>query len=134
MKSWKILSPYQQFNVKEKHKICNLRFLSREFLTGFRKRKLQRKNKAAEELKQKLKLEKKKIHEQTKLMYKKIMRSQMPAPEITHLLSEEIDMGEHSVSVTEVSPELAAKAQNWIGQNQVMPVINNVSYTLSLVT
>lgn len=92
----------------------------REFLTGFHKRKVQRKKKAQEELDKQLKVERKRIKAEAKQAYKKLVLSQRTIPELEELLSQEIDMGTHSVSVTELSSAELARENNWIGANQVI--------------
>ncbi|XP_034248894.1 nucleolar protein 12 [Thrips palmi] len=89
----------------------------REFLTGFRKRKLERKAKFQEELQKKLKEERKRIREAAKESYKTMVKSHSTIPEIEHLLKEEHDLGTHSVEIVELSSQALAKENNWIGAN-----------------
>ncbi|XP_025829597.1 nucleolar protein 12 [Agrilus planipennis] len=89
----------------------------REFLCGFRKRKLQRKQKAQEELKKQLKEEKKRLKAEAKECYKTLVKSYKPVPEVEHLLLQEYEEDEVNVKVLELSTSEIAKHNNWIGPN-----------------
>ncbi|KAF3421786.1 hypothetical protein E2986_09911 [Frieseomelitta varia] len=112
----------------------------REFLTGFRKRKLQRKQKAKEELQQQLKEERKRIkHEesiyiciililcdaiikyyflQTRERYKKLL-SNRDIPEIQQLLSQqEYETEGHTISILELNTADLAEKNTLIGENK----------------
>lgn len=71
-----------------------------------------------EEFEQQLKSERKRIKNESREAYKKLLLQHKPIPEL-NLHSEEIDMGTHSVSVTELSAAELAKSNNWIGLNEV---------------
>ncbi|KAF2905199.1 hypothetical protein ILUMI_00976 [Ignelater luminosus] len=90
----------------------------REFLSGFHKRKLQRKKKAKEKLEQELKEEKKRLKAEAKESYKKLVKSHTPIPEIENLLAEEYDDEDVNVKVVELSTNEIAKQNHWIGTNQ----------------
>ncbi|KAK6624340.1 hypothetical protein RUM44_011199 [Polyplax serrata] len=90
----------------------------REFLTGFHKRNLERRQKALEEFEKQLKIERSRIKAESKEAYRKILMMQRPVPELD-LFSQEIDMDTHSVTVTEMSAAQLAKSNNWIGENQI---------------
>jgi len=90
----------------------------REFLTGFHKRKLQRKKKAKEELEQDLKNEKKRLKAEARESYKKLVKSYAPIPEVEDLLAEEYEDDDVNVKVVELSRSEIAKQNNWIGINQ----------------
>ncbi|XP_074647929.1 nucleolar protein 12-like [Tubulanus polymorphus] len=74
-----------------------------EFLTGFQKRKTERRKKAQEQMIQKLKDEKKKIKQEYKEKILHSIKNQRSVPEVEHLVdSQTFDFPEHSVTVTEV--------------------------------
>lgn len=90
----------------------------REFLTGFRKRKLQRKQKAKEELQQRLKEERKKIKQETRERYKKLL-SNRDIPEIQQLLSQqEYETEGHTISILELNTADLAEKNTLIGENK----------------
>lgn len=89
----------------------------REFLTGFHKRKLERKVHFQEELKKQMKEERRRIKQKAKESYKTMVKSHQTIPEIEHLLKEEHDLGSHSVEIVELSTQELAKQNNWIGAN-----------------
>ncbi|KAE8739382.1 hypothetical protein FOCC_FOCC015117 [Frankliniella occidentalis] len=91
----------------------------REFLTGFHKRKVERKAKFQENLKQMLRDERKRIKADAKESYKKMVVSHRSVPEVEHLLEEEHDLGTHSVEIKELSTNELAEQNNWIGANQM---------------
>lgn len=99
----------------------NLTFLNvnRDFLTGFHKRKLQRKKKAQEELKQQLQDERKRLKAEAKESYKKLVVSHRPIPELEHLLKDEYEDEDVNVTVVELSTNEIASSNNCIGPNQV---------------
>ncbi|KAL1494004.1 hypothetical protein ABEB36_009679 [Hypothenemus hampei] len=90
----------------------------REFLTGFRKRKLQRKKQAQEKLEKELKEERKRLKAEAKESYKKLVVSHRDIPELENLLSTEYEEDDVTVKVTELSTNEIAKQNNWIGANQ----------------
>lgn len=109
-------------NNKKKKRKVNLVFdpqARREFLTGFHKRKVERKAKFKEDLKQMLKDERKRIKQEAKESYKKLVVSHRSVPEVEHLLHEEHDLGTHSVEIKELSTNELAQQNNWIGANQI---------------
>lgn len=91
----------------------------REFLTGFHKRKLQRKKKAQEELQRQLKEERKRLKTEARESYKKLLVSHRPVPEVEHLLKEEYEDDDVNVKVVELSTDAISDANNWIGPNRV---------------
>ncbi|KAG8264229.1 hypothetical protein J6590_017246, partial [Homalodisca vitripennis] len=90
-----------------------------DFLTGFHRRKLGRKRKAQEELKQWLKEEKKRIKKEAKEEIKKLVLTNRPIPELEHLHSEEYELPNHSVSIVELSSTALENKNHWIGSNKV---------------
>ncbi|KAK5640916.1 hypothetical protein RI129_009463 [Pyrocoelia pectoralis] len=90
----------------------------REFLTGFHKRKLERKKKAKEKFEKQLKEEKRRLKAEARESYKKLVKSYTPIPEIEHLLTKEYDDKEVNVKITELSANVLAKTNDWIGANQ----------------
>ncbi|XP_012528532.2 nucleolar protein 12 [Monomorium pharaonis] len=92
----------------------------REFLGGFRKRKLERKKKAQEELQQQLKEERKKIKQEARDRYKKSLSNQV-LPEVEELLSRnEYDLEGHTVSILELNVAELAEGEKWIGENKIV--------------
>ncbi|BET00186.1 Nucleolar protein 12 (25kDa) [Nesidiocoris tenuis] len=90
----------------------------KEFLTGFRKRKLQRQKKAQEELKEILKAEKKRIRQEAKEQYKKMVQSYKPIPELEEQLAKEYEVENATVSVLELDTDLLAETNFLIGRNR----------------
>ena len=104
-------------NVKQKQMTVSLVIFS-DFLGGFHKRKLQRKKKAAEELQQQLKDEKKRIKQDAREKYKTLL-SQRDVPELEELLSQqEYEDDDKTVSILELNVAELAQRSNWIGTNQ----------------
>ncbi|KYN11498.1 PREDICTED: ribosomal RNA-processing protein 17 [Trachymyrmex cornetzi] len=92
----------------------------REFLGGFRKRKLERKRKAQEQLQQQLKEERKKIKQEARERYKKSLSNQV-VPELQELLSQqELDLGSHTVSILELNVADLKEGKKWIGENKIV--------------
>ncbi|KAK9888349.1 hypothetical protein WA026_000604 [Henosepilachna vigintioctopunctata] len=89
----------------------------RDFLTGFHKRKMQRKKQAKEKFEKELKEEKKKIKSEARESYKKLVVSHRPIPELQHLLEEEYEDENSTVKIVELSTNEIAKQNNWIGAN-----------------
>ncbi|KAF6201233.1 hypothetical protein GE061_005680 [Apolygus lucorum] len=90
----------------------------RDFLTGFHKRKLQRKKKAKEELQELLKAEKKRIKLEAKEQYKKLVHSYKPIPELEEQFAKEYDVEDTTVSVLELDTDLLAETNFLIGRNR----------------
>ncbi|XP_044272774.1 nucleolar protein 12 [Tribolium madens] len=95
----------------------------RDFLTGFHKRKLQRKKEAREKLERELKEERKRLKTEAKESYKKLVVSARPIPELETLLKEEYEDEDATVRIEELSTDVIAKESNWIGANQ--PICEN---------
>uniref|UniRef100_A0A6M2DIF5 Nucleolar protein 12 n=1 Tax=Xenopsylla cheopis TaxID=163159 RepID=A0A6M2DIF5_XENCH len=89
----------------------------REFLQGFHKRKLQRKKKAQEELQMQLKDERRRLKQEARESYKKLVTSHKPIPELEKLLEKEYETEDVSVKVVELSIDNIAKSKNLIGSN-----------------
>ncbi|XP_026752397.2 nucleolar protein 12 [Galleria mellonella] len=107
-------------NNEKKNKI-NLVFdenKRKEFLCGFRKRKLERKKKAQEELQQLLKNEKRRIKQENKESYKKLVLSSRPIPDIEQLLQEEYEDEDVNVKIVELSSDTLQKKDLVIGENK----------------
>ncbi|GBP29227.1 Nucleolar protein 12 [Eumeta japonica] len=90
----------------------------REFLCGFRKRKLERKKKAQEELQRLLKEEKKRIKKENKETYKKLVLSSRPIPDIEQLLQEEYEDDDVNVKIVELSSDTLQTKNLCIGENK----------------
>ncbi|VVC86554.1 nucleolar protein 12 [Leptidea sinapis] len=90
----------------------------RDYLCGFRKRKLERKKKAKEELQQLLKVEKKRIKQENKESYKKLIVSSRPIPDIEQILQEEYEDDDVNVKIVELSNETLQKRDIVIGENK----------------
>ncbi|XP_030750495.1 nucleolar protein 12-like [Sitophilus oryzae] len=90
----------------------------REFLTGFRKRKLLRKKQAQENFEKELKEERKRLKADAKESYKKLVVSSRDIPELENLLREEYEEDDVTVKVVELNTNDIAKQNNWIGLNQ----------------
>ncbi|KAJ8729897.1 hypothetical protein PYW07_016935 [Mythimna separata] len=90
----------------------------KDFLCGFRKRKLERKKKAQEELKALLKVEKKRIKQENKESYKKLVVSSRPIPDIEQLLQDEYEDEDVNVKIVELSADTMQKKDLVIGENK----------------
>ncbi|XP_049869584.1 nucleolar protein 12 [Pectinophora gossypiella] len=90
----------------------------KDFLCGFRKRKLERKKKAQEELQQMLKEEKRRIKQENKESYKKLIVSSRPIPDIEQLLQEEYEDEDVNVKIVELSADTLQKKDLVIGENR----------------
>ncbi|XP_065212812.1 nucleolar protein 12 [Planococcus citri] len=92
----------------------------REFVTGFQKRKLARKKKAAEEFEQQLKEAKKQIKEKIRETFKKVTRPILSINDDVKDASEtEYELPEHIIKVKELIPDEIAEQHNWIGRNRM---------------
>ncbi|KAK2579556.1 hypothetical protein KPH14_010855 [Odynerus spinipes] len=92
----------------------------RKFLGGFHKRKLQRKKKAQEELQKQLKEEKKRIKQDARERFKKLL-SHRDVPELEKLLSEqEFETEGHKVSILEMDLDSLYEKDKCIGINKVI--------------
>ncbi|KAI8436269.1 hypothetical protein MSG28_004316 [Choristoneura fumiferana] len=89
-----------------------------DFLCGFRKRKLERKKKAQEEIQRMLKEEKKRIKLENKESYKKLVVSSRPIPDIDQLLQEEYEDEDVNVKIVELSSDTLQKKDLVIGENK----------------
>lgn len=89
----------------------------RDFLTGFHKRKLQRKKEAKEKFEKDLKEERKRIKAEAKVSYKNLVLSHKPIPELENLINEEYQDQDVSIKVVELSANEMAKKNHWIGAN-----------------
>lgn len=88
-------------------------------MTGFRKRKNERRKEAQEKLELQLKEEKRRIKMEAKESYKKMTKSYQPIPELEAFLEEkEYDTENVTVKVVELSKSDLALQQNWIGENR----------------
>ncbi|CAG4937241.1 unnamed protein product [Parnassius apollo] len=90
----------------------------RDFLCGFRKRKLERKKKAKEQMERMLKEEKKRIKQENKESYKKLVVSSRPIPDIEQLLQEEYEDEDVNVKIVELSSDTLQKKDIVIGDNR----------------
>lgn len=89
-----------------------------EFLSGFHKRKLQRKKEAKDKFENDLKQERKRIKAEAKESYKKMVLSHKAIPELENLLSQEYEEEDANVKVVELSTDAIAKKYHWIGANK----------------
>ncbi|XP_068631724.1 nucleolar protein 12 [Battus philenor] len=90
----------------------------KEFLCGFRKRKLERKKKAKEQMERMLKEEKKRIKQENKESYKRLVVSHRPIPDIEQLLQEEYEDEDVNVKIVELSSDTLQKKDIVIGENR----------------
>ncbi|CAH1396145.1 unnamed protein product [Nezara viridula] len=91
----------------------------REFLTGFHKRKVQRRKVAEEEFKEKLKEEKKRIKLESREYHKKLVKTYKPIPVLEEQLAKEYKVDNATVSVLELDADLLAETNFLIGNNRV---------------
>lgn len=92
-----------------------------EFLTGFRKRKLERKARARKEIEDKLLKERKAIKAEIKTSYfDQFKKSFAPIPELEEEedKEEEYEDDEVKVKIVELSTSELARDNNWIGENR----------------
>ncbi|XP_011313788.1 nucleolar protein 12 [Fopius arisanus] len=90
----------------------------KDFLGGFHKRKLQRRRKAQDELKVKLKEEKKRIKQEARERFKTLV-SQRDVPELEELLQKtEYEADGKTVSILELNVNDLSQSCNWIGENR----------------
>ncbi|XP_014361626.2 nucleolar protein 12 [Papilio machaon] len=101
----------------------------KEFLCGFRKRKLERKKKAKEEMERMLKEEKKRIRQENKESYKKLVVSSRPIPDIEQLLQEEYEDEDVNVKIVELSADTLQKKDIVIGDNKPKQSVDKVINT-----
>lgn len=93
-------------------------------MTGFHKRKLQRKKEAKEKFERELNQERKRIKAEAKESYKKMVLSHKPIPELENLLSTEYEDEDAKVEIIELSTDEMAKKYHLIGANK--PITNEV--------
>ena len=86
-------------------------------MTGFQKRKLERKKKAQEKLQQQLKEERKRLKQDAKEAFRKLVKSRQPIPDLEHLLEDQYEDDDVTVKVVEISATSIAEQNNWIGPN-----------------
>lgn len=92
----------------------------RQFLGGFHKRKVQRQKKAKEELLKQLKEEKKRIKQDARERYKKLL-SNRDVPELEKLLSErQFETENHTVSILEMDIDSLYEKNKYIGINKAV--------------
>ncbi|CAK1596472.1 unnamed protein product [Parnassius mnemosyne] len=101
----------------------------RDFLCGFRKRKLERKKKAKEQMERMLKEEKKRIKQENKESYKKLVVSCRPIPDIEQLLQEEYEDEDVNVKIVELSSDTLQKKDIVIGDNRPKENVKKVLET-----
>ncbi|XP_047507453.1 nucleolar protein 12 [Pieris napi] len=90
----------------------------KDFLCGFRKRKLERKKKAQEEIQRLLKEEIKRIKQENKESYKKLVVSSRPIPDLEQILQEEYEDDDVNVKIVELSSDTLQKKDIVIGENR----------------
>ena len=93
----------------------------REYLTGFRKRKVERRIKFAEKLKKELKSERKRL--QTELR-EKIKKSNRDVPEVAHLVEKQtlpnvFELPEHTVTISSITDATLRDENLFLGSNNV---------------
>ncbi|XP_063380972.1 nucleolar protein 12 [Cydia fagiglandana] len=106
----------------------------KDYLCGFRKRKLERKKKAQEEIQRLLKEEKKRIKQENKESYKKLVVSSRPLPDIEQLLKEEYEDDDVNVKIVELSSDTLQKKDLVIGENRPQEKIEKKSIKKPKVT
>ncbi|KAK7868471.1 hypothetical protein R5R35_011215 [Gryllus longicercus] len=111
--------PKKAINRKTKKHIVFDPEARKEFLTGFHKRKQERRRKAQEDLKIQLKEERKRLKQEAKETFKKLLGTQRADPAPEDLATESYDLENHSVSIFELSAADLAEKNNWIGPNRV---------------
>lgn len=88
-------------------------------MTGFRKRKQERRKKAREDLDIQVKEERKRIKQEVKEGFRdQLKKSYEPIPELEEE-PEEFETEEVSVKIVELSTSELAKSNNWIGPNRL---------------
>ncbi|GIX98588.1 nucleolar protein 12 [Caerostris extrusa] len=101
-----------------------------EYLTGFRKRNLQRKVKKKQTLDAMLKEEKKKIKKNQKEAFHNAIISQRQVPEIQHLLEPvTYDLPDHTVTVSQINNMDSLNASTTIDMDQGVPAVTAVGKT-----
>jgi len=92
----------------------------REYLSGFRKRKQERRKKAKDDLEVQVKEERKRLKlEAREDLKSKFKRSFAPIPELADEFNEEeYETEDVSVKIVEISTSELAKSNNWIGENR----------------
>ncbi|GIY90053.1 nucleolar protein 12 [Caerostris darwini] len=101
-----------------------------EYLTGFRKRNLQRKVKKKQTLDAMLKEEKKKIKKNQKEAFHNAIISQRQVPEIQHLLEPvTYDLPDHTVTVSQINNMDSLNASTTIDMDQGVPAVTAVAKT-----
>lgn len=101
----------------------------RKFLGGFHKRKLQRQKKAQEELQRQLKEEKKRIKQDARERYKKLL-THRDLPELEKLLyKHEFETEEHKVSILEMDLDSLYDTDKCIGINKAITDKNKENLT-----
>lgn len=99
----------------------NEKYSCREFLTGFQKRKLERKARARKEVEDKLMKERKAIKSEVKSnFFSQFKKSFAPIPELEaeEDKEEEYEDDEVKVKIVELSTSELARENNWIGENR----------------
>ena len=61
---------------------------------------------------------------QARESYKKLVVSHRPIPELEHIISQNYELENHSVNITELSTSDLAEKNNWIGFNKVIIIVN----------
>ncbi|CAL1294176.1 unnamed protein product [Larinioides sclopetarius] len=98
-----------------------------DYLTGFRKRNLERKLKRQQTLDALLKEEKKKIKKNQKEALHNAIKSQKQVPEIQHLLEPvTYDLPDHTVTISEISNMDSIHASTSINMDGGIPVVSAV--------
>ncbi|XP_055321178.1 nucleolar protein 12, partial [Sitodiplosis mosellana] len=91
----------------------------REFLTGFRKRKQERRQKAKEDLDKQVKEERKRIKQEIRDGFQDQFKKSFEPIELEgKLKEEEYDTENVTVQIVELSTDEIAKSNNWIGANR----------------
>ena len=96
-------------------------FFYREFLTGFSKRKAERKRKFAEKLKKEIKSERKRLQAELRAKISKSASSRC-IPEIEHLARDEAhiyELPEHTVTIEPISDSQLKGEHQFLGNNEV---------------
>jgi len=110
--------------------------LSREYLTGFSKRKADRRRRFAEKMKKELKTERKRLQVELR---EKIKKSNRDVPEVAHLLDDEeveeekdepnvYELPEATVTISSITDNQLRQENVFLGNNTVRILIFRIIY------
>ncbi|XP_013398394.1 nucleolar protein 12 [Lingula anatina] len=91
----------------------------KEYLTGFRKRKNERRQKAKEKMERHLKEEKRRIKQEARDFRKAHVQNFTPVPEVDHLVEQKTyNLPQHTVIVTEIDNSEIMNNRGFLGVNR----------------